>query len=174
METELRETDIREACLDDLEIIYQLTLKLHIHEDDGSIKTHDHFETNLKSWLKVEFNNPRTLFLIAENLIDEGLIDEGNNRIIGFISATSIINDNGFLASPIKGVIQLLWVEPEFRQHSIAKNLVYNVEQCFKEIGIKYVECSYTSFNNQAKAFWSKLGYLNNSITARKFITEPI
>jgi len=158
------ETNLREAHLDDIELIYQLTLKLHIHEDDGSVKTHKQFETNLKNWLKVEFNNPRTLFLIAE--------DKG--RVAGFISATSIINDNGFLASPIKGIIQLLWVEPQFRKHSIAKELVHNVESCFKEIGITYVECNYTSFNNQAKFFWSKLGYSENSITARKIITDSI
>ena len=125
------ESSIREASLDDLETIYQLTLNLHRHEDDRKIKTHEHFETNLKSWLELEFSNPRTLFLVAED----------KEQIIGFISATSILNDNGFLESPIKGVIQLLWVEPEFRKHSIAKILVNNTELCFQEIGIKYVEC---------------------------------
>jgi len=153
---------IAEACPEDLETIYHLTLKLHDHEDDGSVKTHEHFEINLKKWLKHELNNPRTLILIAKY----------KNKTIGFISATSLLNDNGFLASPIKGIIQLLWIEPEFRKHSIAKQLVNNVERCFKEVGIEYVECSYTNFNEQAKHFWSKLGYLENSISARKFLAD--
>lgn len=151
---------IRQATAIDLKTITQYTLELHQHEDDGTIQAHQNFYLNLKKWLSTELANPRSLFLMAEK----------DNNPIGFIGATSIINDNGFLASPIKGVIQLLWVEPEFRNNHIANKLVDEVEHCFNEIGIEYVECSYTASNQLAEAFWEKHGYKKNSVTSRKLI----
>ena len=152
----------RQATINDLDIIAQYTFKLHQHEDDRIIAPHVDFLSNLKMWLSAELNNSRSLFLIAEL----------DTIPIGFIGATSIINDNGFLANPIKGVIQLLWVEENYRKNRIAKKLVDEVEQCFKSIGIEYVECTYTAQNTLANSFWEKRGYEKNSITARKFISD--
>jgi ribosomal protein S18 acetylase RimI-like enzyme len=154
------EINLREATLNDLKIVTQYSLNLHRHEDDGTIAPHQNFSSNLKTWLASELSNPRSLFLIAE-------ID---NCPIGFIAATSVINDNGFLASPLKGVIQLLWVEQKHRKNQIAEFFVNNIEKCFKETGIDYVECNYTTSNFLAENFWKKQGYKKNSITARKFI----
>ena len=155
-------TIIREASINDLDTITQYAFALHQYEDDREIAPHQGFYLNLKTWLSAELSNPRSLFLMAEN----------GNKPIGFIGATSIINDNGFLANPIKGVIQLLWVESEYRKNHIAKKLVDEIEHCFKEIGIEYVECTYTASNWLAKSFWEKQGYKKNSITARKFISS--
>ncbi len=153
---------IREATIDDIDTMTQYTFKLHQHEDDGTVQAHQDFYLNLKNWLSIELDNPRSLFLIAEK----------DNHPIGFVGATSIINDNGFLASPLKGVIQLLWIEPEYRNNRIAEKLVDEVEHCFREIGVEYVECTYTSSNQQAKIFWGKRGYDESSINARKFISN--
>ena len=154
-------TTTRQATINDLDIITHYTFKLHQHEDDGIIAPHVDFLSNLKKWLSAELNNSRSLFLIAQQ----------NAIPIGFIGATSILNDNGFLANPIKGVIQLLWVEDNYRKNRIAKNLVDEIEQCFRKIGIEYVECTYTVQNRLASSFWDKRGYEENSITARKFIS---
>ncbi len=152
----------REASLADLDIITQFTYQLHQHEDDGQIPINKDFFSNLRKWLSTELANPRSLYLIAEH----------NQEPIGFIGATSIINDNGFMENPIKGVIQLVWIELEFRKNHIAEKLVDEVEHCFKQIGIDYVECSYTASNQLAQGFWGKQGYEKNSITARKVITK--
>lgn len=152
----------REASLLDLDIITQYTLEIHQYEDDGAVSPHVNFLQNLKNWLSTEINNPRSLFLIAET----------NNTPIGFIGSTSVINDNGFLANPIKGIIQLLWVVPEYRKKHIAEKMVDEVEHCFREIGVEYVECNYTVANKIAESFWEGLEYKKNSITARKFISS--
>lgn len=151
---------LREASASDLEIITQYTIKLHQHEDDGKIKPHQNFAINLKKWLSSGLADPRSLFLIATQ----------NDAPIGFIGATSIINDNGFLAHAMKGNIQLIWVEPDHRKKGVAEKLVDEIEHCFKEIGIDYVECSYTATNHLAEVFWSNNGYEKNSVTARKFL----
>ncbi len=152
----------RQAIVNDLQTIVKFTLKLHQHEDDGNIASHINFKCNLTQWLTNELDDPRTLFLIAED----------NREPVGFIGATTIINDNGFLANPIKGVIQLLWIEPEYRKNHLADKLVSDIEQCFKSMGIAYIECTYTASNQEAKSFWSKQAYKENSITARKFISN--
>ncbi len=153
---------LRQAKVIDIDIMTDFTLKLHQHEDDGTIEAHLNFHSNLKKWLSAELDNPNALFLIAEY----------EQCPIGFIGATSVINDNGFLANPLKGVIQLLWISSEYRNKHIANQLVAEVEICFKEVGIGYVECSYTNTNKLANKFWDKQGYKGNSITARKFLDK--
>ena len=152
--------NIREASQRDLSQIVEYTLALHQHEDDGKIAANPHFSDNLSEWLSSELDSAQSLFLIAER----------KSNPVGFIGAMSIINDNGFLANPAKGLIQLLWVDEKSRNKNIAENLVKEVEHCFKRVGIEYVECNYTCVNNLAESFWSKLGYAKHSVTARRFI----
>lgn len=152
--------EIRQAHTKDLTLLTHWTYLLHCHEDDGVIATHPEFKSRLEEWLAAELTNSNGLFLVATI----------KNKPIGFIHATSIINDNGFLASPMKGMIHLLWIEPEFRQQQVAKTLTEATEACFKDLGIGYVECAFTVKNQLAESFWFKQGYLPYSTTARKVL----
>ncbi|TQV84854.1 GNAT family N-acetyltransferase [Aliikangiella coralliicola] len=155
--------DIRQANTEDIELIFQWTLQLHHHEDDGELKAHADFPVHLKQWLSGQLEDTGNLCLIAE-------VDA---QPIGFILASSIINDNGFLESPAKGIIQLLWINEDHRKQHIADTLVSEIEQCFISVGIGYIECNYTSHNNLAKSFWDKQGYLQRTVTARKMLKLP-
>lgn len=152
--------EYRQAQETDIDLLVNFTNLIHCHEDDGQIPTHQHFLKNLKKWLLIEIENPQSLIIIASK----------KAQPVGFILATTVVNDNGFLDYPLKGIIQLLWVEPKFRGGAIANELVTQVEVCFKENQIRYVECSYTVNNKLGANFWTKKGYLKNSITARKFL----
>jgi len=152
--------DIRQATIDDLELLTQWTALLHRHEDDGVLKMHQHFLINLNKWLQAELNNSNNLFLIALS----------NGEPAGFIFSASVINDNGFLESTLKGIVHLLWVDESFRKLNIAATLLDEVEKCLASIGISYVECNYTANNQLAKSFWDKKHYKQSSITARKIL----
>ncbi len=154
--------NIRQATEQDLNQIISWTLQLHQHEDDGEIKTSAQFKDKLSQWLKQEINNANSLFLMAET----------SSKPVGFIGAMSVLNDNGFLEDMLKGLVHLLWIEPEFRQQNIAQQLVSEVEKCFESIGINYVECNYTANNQLAANFWQSQGYLPSSITARKMLNQ--
>jgi len=154
--------EIRQATEEDLALLLKWTILLHSHEDDGEIETHPNFEKNLEKWLSSEITNSNCLCLIAE-------IDA---KPKGFIFANSVINDNGFLAIPIKGIIHLLWVDLDCRKMKIAEKLVAAVEECFKSVGITLAECNYTSNNNLAKSFWESQNYRQSAVTARKLLTE--
>ncbi len=152
--------DIAQVTAEDIDLITRWTIALHQHEDDGKLKPHQHFEKNLKKWLSLEIDNNNSLFLLA-------LIKQ---KPVGFIAGTSIINDNGLIAAPLKGFIQLLWVEEPFRKQKIAHSLLESIENCFLSIGIEYIECQYTKKNNLAHQFWQDKGYKANALIARKII----
>jgi ribosomal protein S18 acetylase RimI-like enzyme len=153
--------EIIQANTEDLDLITRWTTALHQHEDDGELPTHPHFSQNLKKWLELEINNNNTLFLIAR-------IDQ---EPVGFIAGTSIINDNGLIAAPLKGFIQLLWIDENYRKNNIAQQLLQAIEDCFKSIGIAYIECQYTQKNQLANQFWQAQGYNKTAVVARKVIS---
>ncbi|WP_444994896.1 GNAT family N-acetyltransferase [Aliikangiella sp. IMCC44359] len=153
-------SEIRQAVQQDLKLIVNWTIKLHQHEDDGVLPVSDDLSEKLTQWLTKEMQNPNCLFLVAEV----------NQQPIGFIMACSIINDNGFLKSQIKGLIQLLWVDEKYRKSTVGKSLVNEILTCFKEINISHVECSYTANNQLAKNFWQSIGFIESSMTARKVL----
>ena len=154
--------ELRQANSDDLEIIISFTHAIHLQEDDGKIPPHRNFTTNLKSWLALELENSLSLFLIAEV----------ETKPVGFIGATTVINDNGFLENPTKGVINLIWVNKENRRKHLAKKLVSTIENCFLENSVNLIECSFTQSNLLANKFWSNAGYEVHSLTARKIISN--
>jgi ribosomal protein S18 acetylase RimI-like enzyme len=152
--------NIRECLSSDIDKITEFTLALHLHESDQQLVPHANFSDNLKKWLESELGSNNSLLLLAEK----------DQKAAGFVCASSVINDNGFLQQPLKGIIQLLWVEPEYRKRNIAQQLVNTVELCFKESGINYVECSFMVNNSLASHFWTQQGYIVNSVTCRKIL----
>ncbi|MET1255030.1 GNAT family N-acetyltransferase [Aliikangiella maris] len=152
---------IRQANLTDLQQITQWTIALQQHEDSGELVLHEHFQLNIQRWLENEFANPNSLFLVAQNI----------DKPVGFILASSTINDNGLLKLQLKGIIQLLWVDPAYRHQQHARNLVNQVIACFQEIGIEYAECTYTANNQMAHQFWSSMGFAPCAISARKLFS---
>ena len=152
---------LRQATKSDLEQVFAWTLKIHQHEDDGSLNVHPEFETHLKAWIEEELGNRQCLYLLAETDDQQGL---------GFIGSHTVINDNGLLKDPLKGVIHLLWVDADYRNNGLAQTLVARVEDCFRELGVGYIECSYTACNQIGERFWAANGFQPVTITARKFI----
>lgn len=151
---------IRQATTDELSQLVAFTHAIHIQETEQASPTHKNFLTNLTKWLSQELENPLSLYLVAEE----------NTNSIGFIGGTTVINDNGFLENPTKGVINLLWVEKEHRRKKIAEQLVLNMEACFKENAISQIEVSYTTQNELASHFWKSMGFENYSVTGQKII----
>ncbi|MCW8878759.1 MAG: GNAT family N-acetyltransferase [Kangiellaceae bacterium] len=152
--------EIRQANSKDIDLLATWTHALHLHEDDGNVPHHPNIKANLKKWLELEMDNKNGLFLIA--------LEE--SEPIGFIFATSVVNDNGFLSNPLKGVIHLLWVNKEFRNQGVANALTEAIESCFSELSIGYIECSYTIKNQLAEKFWTRLNFRPYSVNARKLL----
>ena len=74
------------------------------------------------------------------------------------------------MENPLKGEVNLLWVEDDYRKQKIAEKLLLETEKCLLSTGIKYIECHYTANNQLAKSFWGRKGYQQRAIIARKML----
>jgi len=153
--------NFRQANVADLDLLLTKTLELHQHEDTGLLPHAEHFESKLRSWLEHCLGDTNYLFILAYD----------GQTFAGFVGLTSVINDNGFLKYPLKGLIQLLWVEPEFRGLGIAGQLLRMAESCLKDIGVGFIEVNYTASNQLAQSFWQKSGYSPYATTVVKLLS---
>jgi ribosomal protein S18 acetylase RimI-like enzyme len=155
------QSTIIQATNEHLDLIHQWTLKIHNHEKSSLLKPHHQFSERLLNWLKSEIGNNNTLCLIAYC----------DKQPLGFILGSIDIINSGFVELNIKGIIKLLWVEPEFRKKQIATRLLNYLEACFKECNIQYIECDYTYTNKEAQSFWKRQGFTPLSISCGKMLS---
>ena len=71
--------------------------------------------------------------------------------------------DNAKLPYKLKGWINRLVVDPNFRKQSIARMLVTNMENRFSELGINIVACLIENWNTKSMQAFEKLGYNKHS-----------
>ncbi|WP_144395160.1 GNAT family N-acetyltransferase [Pleionea sediminis] len=151
---------IEQATNEDFPIVLEWTIKLYHHEDDGKLEVSECFRSNLEKWLSNLMHDNNNLILVAKE----------NKKPCGLMISSIVINDNGFLKSPFKGSIDILWVSKEYRNRKIASMLLEQTELCFKSLGVPYIECNFVSHNQEAREYWKSNGFETVSETARKFI----
>lgn len=156
---------IRTAGSNDLDYVHRAALALDRLErnpdSEFALKTRRDFPDMLQVWLTNLLADPQALALIAENC--EGV---SVGFILGFVQPQT----NPFTVYAQHAIIQLVWVENDFRRHGIAGLLVETMETCFRELGIPYCEIQYTTQNPAAEGFWSARGYRQDHVTCRKFL----
>ena len=153
----------KEASTADKELLLKWTKELMAHEsvdEDLELPLVDNIDEKLEQWLENLLIDPNCLLIIAS---DKRL------RPAGLIIAAVQAMPNDFTPLEAHGLIQMVWVDPEFRQQGLAKELVLTLEKTFEEMGIPYCEIQYSSVNVEAAIFWKKLGYQVVSYNARKF-----
>ncbi len=145
---------IRTATQNDIDRVTQWVLSLHQHESIQSPKLHDGFSENMQQWIKQVIHDDNSLCLIATlKKEDNSLLECG--CLIGNIH----ISAAGLLENPLRGQIQVLWIEPDFRKKNIAHQLIQAFTETVKLSGAGMIECQYTKDNTLAKSFWEKEGY---------------
>ena len=153
----------RKAESDDLDLLTQWTLELMQHEavdDSLEVPLKPDIETKIENWLANLLKSDNALFIIAES---------EDNKAHGCILGLLQLAPNDFVASPIHGLIQMVWVTPEHRRHGLARQLLEHMEQTFRNLDVPYCEISYSVNNKEAKGFWLSNGYEPVSTTSRKF-----
>jgi GNAT superfamily N-acetyltransferase len=151
---------IVQATSDDVDVIHRWSLLIHQHEHSGVLKPHPEFSVRLHRWLSEEISNKNTLCLLAYY----------QDHPVGFILGSVELMSSGFTELNIKGIIKLLWVEPDYRKKKIARQLVDTLERCFKECGVSYLECHYTYKNDEARQFWNKVGFIPQTVGSGKLL----
>ncbi len=157
----------REATIEDLSLILKWTQSLMDHEAmDKDIElplNHNIYEL-LEEWLKNLISDNNSLLIIATN---ESVNPHHTcGLIIGYLQ----LQPNNFTPFNMHGVIQMVWVEEDYRTKGLARQLVTHMEDTFKNLKIPYCEIQYSDANKEAKAFWEKSGYQVVSHSSRKML----
>lgn len=155
----------REANLEDLSLILKWTEELMKHESlskNLELPLVKNVSQLVEQWLQNLITDNNSLIIIA---MEEPLsIPKG--VIIGYMQ----LQPNEFTVFNMHGIIQMVWVAKNHRQKGLAKQLVKHMEDTFKNVEIPYCEIQYSDSNEEAKAFWKKLGYQAVSHNCRKFL----
>ncbi|MDY6943252.1 MAG: GNAT family N-acetyltransferase [Pseudomonadota bacterium] len=112
------------------------------------------------AWVKGFIENPRSIALLAE------IEDAPAGCLLATISETNMPATGFGEVGHIAGC----WVEPAYRNHGIASDLVEHAEHWFRQQRVSRVELSYMAGNTVAQKAWTHLGYLPFRIFAHKEI----
>lgn len=155
--------NIRQAKSDDILTLskWMSSLKDHVLQSTDDIyisSISDASRDSLCSYFEKVLNSEEYIVLLAE--------DEGNP--VAFIEGKLSVPIFQPSTIGLIGIIEMCWVEPEYRAKGIAGQLVENIEQLFKMSGAEFVDMYYIVGNKDAEQCWTKLGYLPYRIASRK------
>ncbi|PCJ50657.1 MAG: hypothetical protein COA74_02465 [Gammaproteobacteria bacterium] len=157
----------REATLDDLPLIFKWTKALMEHESlDAKLELPltNNISELLEDWLRNLISDKNSLIIITTQSTETKPL----GLIIGYLQ----VQPNNFTVFEMHGVIQMVWVDQEYRRKGLARLLVNHMEDTFQNLKVPYCEIQYSSSNVEAKAFWKKAGYEVTSVTCRKLFSK--
>ncbi len=112
-------------------------------------------DRSYERWLLNHTTNPLSVFLVAE--ID-GHSHQESPQLVAFLVAT-VEREIPIYRLDKFAFIHDLWVEPEYRQHGIARQMVIQtIERC-KKMGIKQIRLDTATVNEAARRLFSSSGF---------------
>ena len=102
-----------------------------------------------RSWLRQRSGDPRSVFLVAQH---------ASGNLAGFIVGTTEREIPIYRLEEF-GFIHDLWVEPQYRNEGLARQLVMLTIERFREIGVKQIRCDTAAPNEIARALFARCGF---------------
>lgn len=147
---------IRPATPADIPAVLPMVAKicaLHQTWDCAKYGFIPHPEQRYENWLGRLLNSDRSVFLVAE---DAGLL-------VGFIVAT-VEREIPIYRLQEFAFIQDIWVEPEYRQQGVAKQMVILTVERLHEIGVKQIRLDTAAINEAARRLFASCGFRISTI----------
>jgi ribosomal protein S18 acetylase RimI-like enzyme len=126
---------------------------LHENWDPQRYDYREHPEKMYDGWLRARANDDRSVFLVAER--------EG--KIVAFLIAT-IEGTIPIYRLRETGFIHDLWVEPEYRNEGIGRQMAMLAIEKFREKGVKQVRLETAAANEAARSLFKSCGFRVSSI----------
>jgi GNAT superfamily N-acetyltransferase len=148
--------NIRPAAVDDVPGVLPMVAKLAaLHEswDPAKFGYREHPEEMYRGWLRSRTTDARSVFLVAER--------EG--RLVGFLVATAESEIPVYRLKEF-GFIHDIWVEPEYRNEGIARQLVMLTIEKFRAMGMKQVRGDTAAANEPARGLLRSCGMRPSTI----------
>jgi ribosomal protein S18 acetylase RimI-like enzyme len=142
--------EIRPAIPDDVACVLPMAAKiaaLHQQWDPAKFGYKDHPEEMYRGWLKSRAIDPRSVFLVADR---DGLL-------VGFLVATVEAEIPIYKLAEF-GFIHDIWVEPEYRNEGVGRQLVMLAIEKFRDMGVKQVRGDTAAANDAARGLLKSCG----------------
>jgi ribosomal protein S18 acetylase RimI-like enzyme len=105
-------------------------------------------------WLVARAQDAYSVFLVAEREAQNGK----PSKVVGFIVGTTE-PEIGIYRLQEYGFMQDLWVEPESRHEGIARQLLQQAIEQFRQIGVKQVRLDVATPNEPARRLFESCGF---------------
>lgn len=149
---------IRPATATDVPAVLPMVAKvcaLHEQWDQAKYGFRDNPQEMYRSWLIARATDPRAVFLVADRA-DKMLQDVP--FLVGFLIATAEreipiyrLNEYGFIHD--------VWVEPEYRNEGIGRQMVMLAIERFREMGVPQVRLDTAAPNEIARELFRACGF---------------
>jgi ribosomal protein S18 acetylase RimI-like enzyme len=142
---------IRPAKPDDTPSVLEMVRKLAaLHESWDSAKYgyKDGFAEMYQSWLPKRAGDPRSVFLVAER----------DGRLVAFLVG-SVEREIPIYRLDEFGFIHDVWVDPEYRNEGIARQLTMLAIERFREMGVKQIRLDTAAKNDAARGLFAACGF---------------
>jgi ribosomal protein S18 acetylase RimI-like enzyme len=142
---------IRPATPDDVPQILPMVASicaLHQEWDAARFRTVDHPERMYDGWLRERAADGRSVFLVAER--------EG--RIVAYVVCT-IEPEIPIYWTPACGWVHDLWVDPQYRNEGLARQMTLHVIERFKQLGVTQLRLQTAAANDASRKLFQSCGF---------------
>lgn len=103
-----------------------------------------------RGWLTSRARDSKSVFLVAEHAQQK--------KLVGFLVGTVDQNIPIYRVSEF-GFIHDLWVEPDYRNEGVARQMTMLAIERFREIGVKQVRLETARANDAARGLFARCGF---------------
>lgn len=148
--------DIRPATVNDLPAVLPMVAKIcafHEKLDPAKYGFRPNPAERYRNWLTERATDPRAVFLVA----DAAAKGEAQH-LVAFLIGT-VEREISIYRLPEYGFIHDLWVEENYRNEGIARQMVELALEKFRAIGVAQVRLDTAAANEPARALFARSGF---------------
>ena len=149
--------EIRAARPEDVQFVTPMVRKLcdlHQSWDPAKYSFLEDIEGMYDSWLRAKSRDPRAVFLVA---------DRAGRGPVGFLIGLVEPEIPIYRLSEF-GFIHDLWVEPEYRNEGVARQMVMLAVEKFREMGVMQVRLDTAMPNEAARKLFESCGFRESAV----------
>jgi len=142
---------IRSATSEDIAGVIPMVAKiaaLHESWDPAKYGYKPNVAQMYQGWMTSRANDPRSVFLVAER----------ESKLVAFLVGT-VEHEIPIYRLDEFGFIHDLWVEPEYRNEGIARQMTMLAIEKFRAIGVKQIRLDTHAKNDAARALFTSCGF---------------
>ena len=144
--------DIRPASPEDVPLVTPMVRRLcELHQawDPAKYRFRDDVEGMYDSWLRAKARDPRAVFMVA---------DRAGKGPVAFLIGT-VEREIPIYRLAEFGFIHDLWVEPDYRNEGVARQMVMAAIERFRDIGMTQVRLDTAAPNEAARRLFESCGF---------------